>query len=257
MTTFLEMSAMATWAFQNWPDIATLAFINVGLSLVRFGADFAHLFTGVMPALFSWFGSNWSQLFMTAASFVGNVFANIGKNIMAIMTAVWDFIASGGTKSLSLAWTPLLDGFKNTVAALPDIPPRAIGELEAVLAADSARLGESLGTSLGTAIDKNMKLLSDFQAAQAVAVEPTLASNEAGGEAGTVIEKASKKAVENKAAFVRSSEGQSVVQQFLKGFEKSDDQKKAANAAVASAASLKNIERDTRRGKQLEVRGFA
>jgi tape measure domain-containing protein len=260
MTTFMEFTAIATWAFQNWPDIATLAFVNVGLSLVRFGADFAHIFTGVMPALFSWFGDNWSQLFMTAASFVGSVFTNIGKNIMAIMTAVWDFIVSGGTKSLSVAWTPLLDGFKNTVAALPDIPPRAIGELEAGLAADSARLGESLGTSLGTAIDTNMKLLSDFQAAQAVAVNPILGEGNSGGEAGakdTVIAKASKKAVENKAAFVRSSEGQSVVQQFMKGFAKSDDQKKAANAAVASAKSLANIERDTRRGKQLEVRGFA
>lgn len=259
MTTFMEFTAIATWAFQNWPDIATLAFINVGLSLVRFGADFAHIFTGVMPALFSWFGDNWSQLFMTAASFVGNVFTNIGKNIMAIMTAVWDFIASGGTKSLSVAWTPLLDGFKNTVAALPDIPPRAIGELEAGLAADSIRLGESLGTSLGTAIDANMKILSDFQAAQAVAVDPTLGDGSSGGEGGTgdVIDKASKKAVENKAVFTRSSEGQSVVQQFMKGFAKSDDQKKATHAAVSSAKSLANIERDTRRGKQLEVRGFA
>lgn len=259
MTTFMEFTAIATWAFQNWPDIATLAFINVGLSLVRFGADFAHIFTGVMPALFSWFGANWSQLFMTAASFVGNVFANIGKNIMAVMTAVWDFIASGGTKSLSVAWTPLLDGFKNTVAALPDIPPRAIGELEAGLAADSIRLGESLGTSLGTAIDANMKILSDFQAAQAAAVAPTLGDGHSGGESGTsdVIDKASKKAVENKAVLTRSAEGQSVVTQFLRGFTENGPAKTQTAAAIAAAKSLANIERDTRKGKMIVTRRLA
>ena len=260
MTTFMELTAIATWAFQNWPDIATLAFINVGLALVRFGADFAHIFTGVMPALFSWFGENWSQLFMTAASFVGNVFMNIGKNIMAIMTAVWDFIASGGTKSLSVAWTPLLDGFKNTVNALPDIPPRAIGELETSLAADSLRLGESLGASLGTAIDANMKILSDFQAAQAAAIDPVLtdaASGGQGGETDDVINKASKKAAENKAVLTRSSEGQSVVSQFLRGMAGNDSAKTQTAAAISAAKSLANIEKDTRKGKTIVTRRLA
>jgi len=175
------------------------------------------------------------------------------------MTAVWDFIASGGTKSLSVAWTPLLDGFKNTVAALPDIPPRAIGELEAGLAADSIRLGESLGTSLGTAIDANMKILSDFQAAQAAAVAPTLGDGHSGGESGTsdVIDKASKKAVENKAVLTRSAEGQSVVTQFLRGFTENGPAKTQTAAAIAAAKSLANIERDTRKGKMIVTRRLA
>lgn len=182
MQTFLEWAAIATWAFKNWPDIAMLAFTNVGLALVRFGADFAHLFTGVMPALFSWFGDNWSQLFMTAASFIGSVFTNIGKNIMAVMTAVWDFIASGGTKSFSVAWTPLLDGFKNTVKELPNIPPRAIGQLESQLASDSERLAESLSGSLADEIATNMKMLEDFNKEKANAVAPTLDGAHGPGE---------------------------------------------------------------------------
>ena len=262
MTTFLEMAAIATWAFKNWPDIATLAFINVGLSLVRFGADFAHIFTGVMPALFSWFGSEWSNLFLTAASFVGSVFTSIGKNIMETMKAVWDYIASGGTKSLTVAWTPLLDGFENTVKQLPDIPPRAIGDLERQLAADSDRLANALGGSLAAEIDSNMKMLEDFQRKQANAVAPTLdgtSDGTSGGHGGdeSAIGTASKNAVENKAAFVRSGEGQSVVTQFIRGMIDNGPAKTQTEAAIASAKSLANIERDTRKGKTIVSRRLA
>ena len=261
MTTFMEFTAIATWAFKNWPDIATLAFINVGLALVRFGADFAHLFTGVMPALFAWFGSNWADLFTTAAAFVVTVFKNIGSNIMATMKAVWDYIASGGTKAFAVAWTPLLDGFKSTVKELPNIPPRAIGQLESQLAADSKRLAESLGGSLAGEIDANMKMLADFQAAQvnAVAVGLSGTADTAGGgpDVSDAISTASKNAAENKAVFARSAEGQSVVTQFLRGFVDNGPAKTQTAAAISSAKSLANIERDTRKGKMIVSRRLA
>jgi tape measure domain-containing protein len=250
MTSFLEWAAIATWAFNEWPDIATLAFVNVSLALVSFGNDFAHLFTGVMPALFAWFGDNWSQMFSTAASFVGSVFENIGKNIMAAMKAVWDYIASGGEKSLSVAWTPLLEGFQNTVAALPEIPPRAIGELEQQLAADSARLGESLGTSLADAIDTNMQMLADFEAAQAAYVPPKL-GNEPGADpppdAGTDTAKA--KQADNKAADVRSAEGQQALANLLRGTLKDDDAKTTAVATKKAAGHLEEIARNSKAPK--------
>ena len=259
MQTFLEWAAIATWCFKQWPDIATLAFINVGLALVRFGADFAHIFTGVMPALFSWFGKNWSQLFMTAASFVGTVFTNIGKNIMDTMKAVWDYIASGGTKTLSVAWTPLLDGFKNTVAALPDIPPRAIGQLEQQLAADSAQLAEALGGSLAAEIDANMKMLADFQAAQASAVAPTLDGSGHGDEtpsdpnaAGdSAVAKA--KAVENKAIETRSAEGQQSLATLF-GTQRENAAKAGVTEQKKTNVLLDKLERNTRAPK---IRGAA
>jgi tape measure domain-containing protein len=257
MKTFFEWAAIATWAFNEWPDIATLAFVNVGLSLVQFGADFAHLFSGVMPALFSWFGDNWSQLFTTAASFVSSVFLNMGKNIFAQMKAIWDYIASGGKKSFSVAWTPLLEGFENTVSQLPDIPPRAIGELERELAAESARLGESLGGSLAEAIDANMQMLADFEAAQANYKPPKLDDQHEDPpppDAGEATAKA--KHAENKATEVRSSEGQQALADLLRGTLKNNDAKTTAVATQKVAVFAAEIARNTQ-GPKLRPAEFA
>jgi tape measure domain-containing protein len=163
MSTFMEGAAVATWAFKQWPNIAQLAFTNVGLWLVQVGAEFVHLFTGVLPALFTWFGSNWKDLFFTAFDLVTTVFINLGRNVRNAMTAIWDFIASGGTASLSIAWTPLTEGFANTISELPNIPDRAIGELERNLISQSDSLANALGSSLAAEIDNNMRILDEFQ----------------------------------------------------------------------------------------------
>jgi tape measure domain-containing protein len=252
LQSFVEWAAVAAFAFKSWPTLAELAFTKIGLWLVQAGSQFVHLFTGVLPALFTWFGDNWAEVFFTAADLVATVFINIGKNIRDAMTAIWDFISSGGTSGLALSWTPLLDGFKNTIRELPDIPPRAIGALEKQLQADSDRLGSALSSGLADEIASNLKMLDDFKAEQANAKAPTL--DGVGGPDlqatadGSAAATADKNAAENKAALVRSSAGQSVVTQFLRGLNGSDDTKKQTAAAVASASSLSNIERDVRGG---------
>jgi len=146
MTTFLEMAAIATWAVQQWPDIATLAFVNIALAVVRFGAD-------------------WQATFVDAARIVVTVFKNIGSNIKTAMKEIWDYIASGGRNKMQFAFKPLMDGFQQAA--------RKIGPIEADLAATSERLGQSLGSSLGAAIETNMKLMADFEAGKN-APAPTL-----------------------------------------------------------------------------------
>jgi tape measure domain-containing protein len=163
MESFMKWSAIAVWAFKSWPDIAQLAFVKLQLWLVQAGANFAHLFTGVLPALFSWFTENWSSIFLDAAAFVGVVFTNIGKNIKDAMAAIWSWIASGGTKELEFAFTPLLDGFGTAITKLPDIPERAVGQLETKLQKESDNLGKALGGSMQEEIDKNMQKLDDFR----------------------------------------------------------------------------------------------
>lgn len=185
MTTFLEWSAIATWAFEQWPDIMTLAFVNTQLSLVRTGNDFSHFFTGVIPALLSWFSGEWLHVFTDIANISNTVFLNISKNIMTAMTAVWNFIKSGGTASMQGAFVPLMDGFKSTIKTLPDIPERAVTELERQLQADSERLGESLGGSLQQKIDANMQMLEKFKADQAAYVAPTLDGAHGPGDTST------------------------------------------------------------------------
>lgn len=175
LTSFVEWAAVASFAFKAWPDLAELAFVKLQLWLVQAGGGFAHLFTGILPALFTWFATNWQNIFLAAADLVATVFINIGQNIRNAMAGIWDFIASGGTKSLSIAFVPLLDGFRNTLTTLPNIPDRAIGQLEKSLQADSERLGSALTAGLADEMAANLAMLSDFQRQQAAAKSPTMA----------------------------------------------------------------------------------
>ncbi|TWT57256.1 hypothetical protein KOR42_06140 [Thalassoglobus neptunius] len=159
MTTMMEALAIAKWVFQSWPDIAQLAFTKMALFAVQGFGHITHFFTGVLPSLFSWFLDNWKEVFMTAASFVGSVFQNIGRNIVAVMRSIWDFIASGGKAPLEIAWKPLTEGFKNTIKELPDIPQRAISDLEKQLSADAQRIGMNVAGDLQKEIEANMAIL--------------------------------------------------------------------------------------------------
>ncbi|MEO1970552.1 MAG: tape measure protein, partial [Pirellulaceae bacterium] len=171
MRTFVEMAAVASFAFKNWPTIAELAFTNIALFLVGLGADFLHLFTVRIPAIMGIFGTVMTSTFRTVGDFVGTVFGNMLTNIRNTMRAIWDFIASGGTAPLKLAWQPLTDGFRATVAEIPDIPDRALTDLERTLAADSERLGAALSTGLADEIAANMEMLNDFQSTR---IEPAM-----------------------------------------------------------------------------------
>lgn len=259
LESFVTWAAVAAFAFKAWPDLAELAFTKLGLWLVQAGSGFIHLFTGILPALFKWFGENWQDILFSAGDLVATVFINIGQNIRNAMSAIWDFIKSGGTSSLSIAFVPLLDGFHNTIRELPDIPPRAISALEHQLQADSLRLGSALSTGLAAEIDSNLKMLEDYRTTQANLVEPELTDAgqraESDMDAGT--DAASKKAVENKASAVRSGEGQSAIQQILYGVLKSDDEKKKTKATIEMAKDMKTVAREVQRGKPLQARAFA
>lgn len=145
----LDSFAVLGWAMENWRGMAEYAWVSAQLGVVQFGASVVHFFTGVLPSLFSWFTSNWGNIWFSARDLVMTVFINIGKNIRGVMSAIWDFIASGGTKPLEFTWTRLTDGFRSTVSQLPDIPERAVSQLEAQLQADANRIGTGLGTTLG------------------------------------------------------------------------------------------------------------
>lgn len=159
MRSLMEALAVATWVFKSYPDIAELAFTKMSLFAVQGFGVIAHFLTGTIPALLSWFGNNWKDVFFTAFDVVMTVFENIGKNVRNIMSSIWDFISSGGTKSLSIAWTPLIDGFANTIKTLPDIPDRAISDLEKSLSADATRIGGKVAGDLQAEIEANLNIL--------------------------------------------------------------------------------------------------
>ena len=159
LESFTVYGALVAWGFANWPTLANVAFKSIALFGLTAFNDLAFFFTDQMPAFLSWFGRNWKSVFFDAASVVQTVFTNIGKNIVNAMTAIWDFIASGGTQTLALSWTPLLDGFESTLSELPDIPERSLSALEQTMTADLDRMKENLGESMGDAVTASLDRL--------------------------------------------------------------------------------------------------
>jgi hypothetical protein len=92
-------------------------------------------------------------LFTDLVSFTQTVFANLGENIGSAMEAIWEYIASGGATSLSLSWTPLLEGFKATAEALPQVAERIPSELEKKMQAMIGNLQTEVTNNMKTTLD--------------------------------------------------------------------------------------------------------
>lgn len=126
---------------------------QTALTFVSLGNSVAYFFTDELPVYFQWFIDNWGNLWTDALSITQTVFSNLGQNIADNMTAIWDYIASGGTTALELSWTPLLDGFKTTVSEIPQIADRIPSELEASLGESIAGLKEKLTADMEATAD--------------------------------------------------------------------------------------------------------
>lgn len=176
----MEWVTKFRWFFESIVPITQFVGLSmVGVFVTSFN-DIAYWLTDKMPAYMSWFGDNWMNVFTDIGNATATVFVNLAKNIGNAMTAIWDFIKSGGTADLELAWTPLLDGFESTVAALPDIPDRAMTELEQAISQQT----QEIGTKLANDFDA---LNMEAQAALTVAapvmpeIDPTLQAGGVGG----------------------------------------------------------------------------
>lgn len=145
----LDALILGEFAMQNFGGIALLVWEQTKLGAVSTFNDIAHFFTGTLPQLFNWFGSTWKQVFYTAFDLAATVFINLGKNIRSAMSAIWEFIKSGGTKSLAFSWTPLSEGFVNTIKSLPELQEREIGAIEKQLMANVDRMSGQLTEDAG------------------------------------------------------------------------------------------------------------
>lgn len=244
------------WLFKNFVDLSRFAFVSFGLFSVTAFNDFAYFFTDTVPAYLAWFSQNWKQVFVDAGNLIVTVFSNIAKNIGSAMRAIWDYIKSGGTTDLQFAFTPLLDGFEATVSELPNIPDRAMTELEKQLSAEIEGLGSSLANDFDAMLANTV--------ANANIPQAELSGQTSGGvnaSPGDAMDKASKdasrRAVENKGSLIRSSEGQSVLAQLSKAMGKGDDTKRTVKAVETVADKITNIEREVRNGRRLIGSKFA
>lgn len=103
------------------------------LAMVQAGNAVTYFFTDQLPVYFQWFLDNWGNLWNDALSITQTAFSNLGSNIATNMTAIWDYISSGGVTALEMTWTPLLEGFKSTVGDIATISERVPTELEKTL----------------------------------------------------------------------------------------------------------------------------
>jgi tape measure domain-containing protein len=180
LSVIMEWVTKFRFFFENlWP-ITQFAFNMIGLGAFTMFNDIAYWLTDTMPAYASWFGENFVNIFRDVFNATVTIFSNLGTNIKNAMIAIWNFIKSGGTADLELTWTPLLDGFQSTVSELPDVPARAMTELEKAMTSRT----EALGTQLANSYEQ---MQAEAQAALTVEapampeIDPNLKSGGTGG----------------------------------------------------------------------------
>jgi len=156
LTVGMEWATKFRWFFQNLGDLARFSFMVMQLAAVTAFNDIGYFFTDKAPVYLQWFQDNWQSVFFDAAMIVNTVFKNIGMNIFNAMKEIWDYIASGGTNSMEFAFTPLLDGFKATVAEMPEIAARGMTETETALTDSINGLGANLADNYDQMMDEAM-----------------------------------------------------------------------------------------------------
>lgn len=249
-----DLLTVATFVFKNWPDLAQLAFTNMALFAVQSFGQISHFLTAVIPAHLTWFLENWTSIFQTAFNFTTTVFTNLTSNVISAMSAIWDYI-TGNSSTLELAWTPLTEGFKNTIAELPDIPDRAMSDLEKSLTADSEALGKKMNDALANEFLQNMQKsqqiqLEKMQAAMDTGESGAMPDQQADTATGSTSSKSTTDTSQVAALTKGSKEAFDAINRFRMqgdGDKKTEEKKTAANtertakAAEKSAIALEKI----------------
>ncbi len=146
----LDALILGEFLFNNFSEVALFAFENVKLGAVTLFNDIGHFFTGVIPTWFTWFGKNWSDVFFSAFDLATTIFINLGTNIQKLFSNLWAWMKSGFKGALKIDWQKdLTDGAFNAIKSLPDIPARAVTELEKQLSLSVGTMGDNLGDKFG------------------------------------------------------------------------------------------------------------
>jgi len=137
----LDVTDDIAFGFENIGDLTGLGLSTATLGVVGFANDVKHIFTTVIPAYTKWFGDNWKDVFKTIWSFTSNFAINMGKNFIEFGKAIVGWMKGDGWK---FDWTPLTDGFENSMKDLPVIAERETTDTEKALTAHIAKMLEGL-----------------------------------------------------------------------------------------------------------------
>lgn len=144
----IDAFLVAEFGWNHIGEIATLAWNTIKLGAIGFFEDMKFLFTAQLPALVTWFGDQWGNIWFAAINNSLSLLINFGQNIRDFFTSVWEFISSGG-ENWNFVPTNLTDGFQAAFDKLPDIPQRALTDLEKSLQSEIDSMSGGLLDGLG------------------------------------------------------------------------------------------------------------
>jgi hypothetical protein len=132
--------------FRNFEDFGLLIWLPIQESLMNVGELFGTFAANVVQYA-TYIGDNWYQIISDSLNALGTSFLNLDANMHNFAQSLRDFL-SNPTAGFKFEWTPLLEGFRATAGALPElIRPNLVsmeGELAAARDRITAREGERL-----------------------------------------------------------------------------------------------------------------
>lgn len=112
----------------------------VALRLVQIGEDLIHYIKSGIAWVNS-FADFWVRAFVDMATNLKIIIDNIWSNIKNFFSALYSWIRGDG---FDFEWTGLLDGFKKTVAKMPEIAARQIGPIEKAMLEELSNIEDKL-----------------------------------------------------------------------------------------------------------------
>ena len=124
---------IATVAVENYRLTWDIVWLEMTLKLGGFALDFKHFFTVQVPEIGQFFLNNWFAMLETLDSFFQAFFGNLVKNIWSVILDIKAIISGGAFGGGGEAWTPMLEGFENTIEKFPGITKRVMSDVEKTL----------------------------------------------------------------------------------------------------------------------------
>lgn len=148
----VDQLILAEWKLRNFGDIAQWVWAGTKLGVVRLGAEIGHFFGVVVPAVLSYFATNWATTFRNAFEFASSGWTAVTR-LMNGEISLTNFTAS------------IAGAFNRAVANTPPllIPQRTMSELEAQLQAEFDRQGQALGESFDAFRTRRLAEINAFE----------------------------------------------------------------------------------------------
>jgi hypothetical protein len=104
---------------RNWPDVWEIASLMIQEKIANV-IDWIGVLPENLGIVAGYVSGNWKELILDAFNAVAAANANLATNFLNLGSAIVSFLQDP-TKGFKFEWTPLLDGFEATAAALPEM----------------------------------------------------------------------------------------------------------------------------------------